>query len=151
MHALRPAWFHVTNIVYVIVAHIRVPVKHKHFMLASGEYINYVDIMVAGTLSADEADNAPTLVLTHGFGSGVAFFFGETCYVDCMTNLLSNSYFKQITTSLRDSSRGLFRLIGLAWVCVVVAYFFFILYLSVIFRWFFATVECTANSSIRIS
>ena len=49
-------------------------------MLASGEYINYVEIEGTGSLAADGADDAPTLVLTHGFGSGAAFFFGEYNY-----------------------------------------------------------------------
>ena len=54
-------------------------VEHKRFHLKSGEYLNYVDIKGDGQLAADTGtdEEAPTLLLTHGFASGCGFFFSN--------------------------------------------------------------------------
>lgn len=53
--------------------------EHKRYHLKSGEYMNYVDIEGKGTLTAgiDGVEEAPTLLLAHGFASGCGFFFSN--------------------------------------------------------------------------
>lgn len=52
----------------------RTEVAHKRFYLKSGEYINYVDVLGEGGVGGDDA---PTLLLAHGFASGCGFFFSN--------------------------------------------------------------------------
>lgn len=56
----------------------RTAVKHKRFQLKSGEYVNYVDIKGDGRIVGANSDQeAPVLLLTHGFGSGCGLFFSN--------------------------------------------------------------------------
>lgn len=58
---------------------VKCEVEHKRFLLQSGHYLNYIDIKGDGNLMDDDdaADKVPTLILTHGFGSGCGFFFSN--------------------------------------------------------------------------
>ena len=56
----------------------RTKVQHKRFTLTSGEYINYVDINGEGKIMPEGKENeAPTLLLTHGYGAGCGLFFSN--------------------------------------------------------------------------
>ena len=54
---------------------VKADVAHKRFQLADGHYINYVDIDNRKTNDTPGTAHS-TLLLTHGYGSGLAFFFG---------------------------------------------------------------------------
>jgi hypothetical protein len=70
---------------------VRQPVEHKLFMLKSGDYLNYIDMKGSSSTIpaaarnhpgsiADTSENKkkkPTLILMHGYGSGLGMFFGE--------------------------------------------------------------------------
>lgn len=67
---------------------VRRPVEHKKFILSSGDYLNYVDIRASnsstnpsrnhpGSIPEQHKPNKPTLILMHGYGSGLGMFFGK--------------------------------------------------------------------------
>lgn len=71
---------------------VRQPVQHKQFVLPSGGFLNYVEIMGSapsspgvssssrnhpGVIKDSSAAKKPTLILMHGYGSGLGMFFGE--------------------------------------------------------------------------
>jgi hypothetical protein len=63
---------------------VKVPVTHKQYRLRNGEFINYVEIDRG--VQEPGAENK-TLVLTHGYASGLGFFFGNsffTCITECI-------------------------------------------------------------------
>jgi hypothetical protein len=65
---------------------VTVPIEHKKFLLNSGHYLNYIDIKKPKYSENDnnQQQRKPTLVLMHGFGSGLGMFFG---------NYFSTAYF----------------------------------------------------------
>ena len=80
---------------------VKQPVEHKRFILSSGDFLNYVDIKsgdnllnnniervhpnsiknhpgaINDTKSENTKSKKPTLILMHGYGSGLAMFFGK--------------------------------------------------------------------------
>jgi hypothetical protein len=71
-------------VIYTQLLYFRVPVAHKKYILNSGEYLNYIEIE---NDKAKTDSNPSTLVLMHGYGSGLAFFFGTTNYIILITLL----------------------------------------------------------------
>lgn len=66
---------------------VRQPVEHKRFVLPSGDYLNYIEMLGSsgipvasrnhpGTIPDTSQPKKPTLILMHGYGSGLGMFFG---------------------------------------------------------------------------
>ena len=77
---------------------VQQPVEHKRFVLPSGDYLNYIEMRGAGAVSAAARNHPgaipdslkpkkPTLILMHGYGSGLGMFFGEFI-LDCIVFVL---------------------------------------------------------------
>ena len=68
---------------------VQQPVQHKRYVLSSGDYLNYIDMKGVhqsvpsaarnhpGAVINQSGNKKPTLILMHGYGSGLAMFFGE--------------------------------------------------------------------------
>lgn len=76
--------------------HFRVKIQNKIFNLKNGEYLNYIDINKEIDQPEKQTDvvknktqnTKPTLILMHGFGSGLGMFFGNL-YFSCIIHFLS--------------------------------------------------------------
>ena len=75
---------------------VRQPVEHKRFVLPSGDYLNYIEMLgsqtSAGGIAAASRNHPgaipdppqpkkPTLILMHGYGSGLGMFFGKLTFL----------------------------------------------------------------------
>ena len=79
---------------------VKRPVEHKKFVLSSGDYLNYVDVKGNSSSStSSHQQSKPTLILMHGYGSGLGMFFGEQSYLNFLLAYLSCvfiNYFSQL-------------------------------------------------------
>ena len=67
----------------------RVNISHQIFSLKSGEYLNCIEIQKKSCQQQQQQQQQgherlmksekPTLILMHGFGSGLGMFFGLLC------------------------------------------------------------------------
>lgn len=88
---------------------VRAPIQHKRYQLQSGEYINYIDI-----INPEASHPHPiTFVMTHGFGAGLALFFGRL--PSSLWRLINSFILQQTTMTSPLNLLEWSRLIGLEW------------------------------------
>ena len=59
---------------HIFETFVKIPVAHKIYRLKNGEFINYIDI---DRRAEEPGIEKRTLLLTHGYASGLGFFFGN--------------------------------------------------------------------------